>query len=71
MKSQIVWYFSDEYTLEFLGYDPFCSENVLFFFLLHGGFLHIPLFIIGMLQALFFQIFNVPEFLDVHAKFLN
>ena len=32
MKSQIVWYFSDEYTLEFLGYDPFCSENVLFFF---------------------------------------
>ena len=60
MKPLTVWHFSYEYLQEFLGYEPFCSENVLFFTLL-GGFLLITLFI-GMLQALLFQ-FKVHGFI--------
>ena len=69
MKSLIVWHFSYEYLQEFPGYKPFCSENILIF-PLHGGFLHITSFI-GMLQALFLQIFKVHGFMDVYANFLN
>ena len=69
MKSVTVWHFSYEYLQDFLGYEPFCSENVSIFFL-HGGFLHINSFI-GMLQALFFQIFKVHGFMDTYVKFRN
>ena len=69
MKSLIVCHFSYEYLQKFLGYEPFCSEDVLIF-PFHGGFLHMTSFI-GMLQALFFQIFKVHGFIDVHVKFLN
>ena len=69
MKSLTAWHFSYEYLQEFLGYEPFCSQNVLIFSL-DRGFLHItPL--IGILQALFFQIFKVYEFMDVYAKLRN
>ena len=68
MKSLRVWHFSNEYLQEFLDYERFCSENLLIF-PLHGGFLHITLFI-GMPPTLFFQIFKVHVFMDVYAKFL-
>ena len=70
MNSLTVWHFSYENFQEFLGYEPFCFENVLFFLALRGGFLHITSFI-GMLQALFFQEFKVHGFMDECAKFLN
>ena len=48
MKSLTVCHLPYEYLQAFLGYDPFCFENVSIFFALHGGFLHITPFI-GML----------------------
>ena len=69
MKSLTVWHFSYEYLREFLGYGPFCSENVLIF-PPHRGFMHITS-LIGMLQRLFFQIFKVHGFMDVYAHLLN
>ena len=69
MKSLTAWHFSYEYLREFLGYEPFCLQNVLIF-PLGRVFLHItPL--IGILQALFFQIFKVYGFMDVYAKLRN
>ena len=41
------------------------------FFALHGGFLHITSFIIGMLQALFFRKFRGGGCMGVCAKFFN
>ena len=38
------------------------------FFVLHRGFLHMTLFL-GMLQALFFQEFEVSGFMDVCASY--
>ena len=65
MKYLIVYYFSYEYLQEFLGYEPFCFENILIFFALHGDFVHITSFI-RMLQASFFQEFKIHGFVDVY-----
>ena len=45
--------------------------NCIDFFALHGGFLHITSFIIGMLQALFFRKFRGGGCMGVCAKFFN
>ena len=57
MRSLTVWHFSYEYLQEFLGYESLFWKYIDFF-AVHGGFLHVTLFI-EITQALIFQVFKV------------
>ena len=69
MQSLIACQFSSENIGEFLVYEPFCFEDILFFFFFHRGVSQITLVIKG-LQASFLIGLRVQGSLNVCIKFL-